>query len=184
VGTDVEINTLAAIRNLPVTTVKAAQEHGLLYFGQYKDEDCWFITDSHRANCQARKINGQPWGDLKALTLAGSWASWPVGITHAKRDILLVEGGPDLLAAFAYVEQFNPDVEPVCLFGASQNIHPISLPLFLGKSVLICPHNDNAGEIALQNWTKALQGYARSVERLTIPAPHKDLNDWMEGMEI
>ncbi len=178
VGTAAELATVAGIRQLPIHAIQAAQDHGLLHFAPYKEEPCWFITDSHRSNCQARKLSGQPWEKAKALTLPGSWASWPIGIMHAKRDILMVEGGPDLLAAFAYVEQFNLALDPVCLFGASQTIHPMSLPLFLGKTVTICPHNDEAGNLALQKWTEALQGYA-TVEVLHIPAPHKDLNDWM-----
>ena len=66
----------------------------------------WIITDCRRMNAQARRLDGEGWEhrwrSQKAWTLPGSIGALPIGLYEALDfpNIALVEGGPDLLAAF------------------------------------------------------------------------------------
>ena len=68
--------------------------------------------------------------------------------------VVLVEGGPDLLAAhhLALLAGVENDVGVVAMMGAGQKIHREALPLFTGKRVRITPHSDDAGQVAAKRW--------------------------------
>jgi hypothetical protein len=59
--------------------------------------------------------------------------------------VALVEGGPDILAAFQFLlkAQQSKSVAVVGVLGASVRLHPESLRLFAGKRVRIFAHVDN-----------------------------------------
>ena len=101
-----EIGRLAKDRNLSVEALLGAQDRGLLRFGIWKGRSAWFVRDVTGRNVQARRMDRRPWGEIeaKAWTLPGSHASWPIGTIEAEpyAKIALVEGAPDLLAAFHF----------------------------------------------------------------------------------
>lgn len=182
-------STLATLRGLSAEGLRLAYKRGLLRFGLYRDRRAWFILDrSHRVT-QARRLNGQTWfGDVKALTLPGSQAAWPIGIREA-RDfpaVALCEGGPDLLAACAFIlaEGRERDIAPVAMLGGCAAIHPDALPLFNGKRVRIFPHVDETGDNAANRWAEQLDDAGATVDAFSLAGlrrangrPVKDLND-------
>ena len=90
----------------------------------------------HRAaSAEARRIDRKPYpaigslGERKSHTLPGSSKSWPVGILptgfeepwlkeHCHK-ILLVEGGPDYLAACQLIAAEVCNILPVAMLGSS-----------------------------------------------------------------
>ncbi len=189
-GTKAEWRALAALRGLSVEAVRLASERGLLWFTDSREGRAWIVSDSRRINAQARRMNGKPWERVKAKawTLPGSEAAWPVGLRESESflSIAVVEGGPDLLAAFhhAWASDCERDVAPVAMLGASNGIHPEALPLFAGKRVRLFPHADEAGERAARRWARTLANAGAAVDAF-IPSglnqsdgkPVKDLND-------
>ena len=127
---------------------------------------CWIVTDSARSLAQARRVDGLPfpaYGRLaarKAHTIKGSVQSWPVGLREAAVSpcVLLVEGGPDLLAAChcIAVSKRQSVIAPVAMLGAANRLSADALAMLAGKRVRIYPHADAAGEAAAALWTRQL----------------------------
>jgi hypothetical protein len=174
---------------LSVEGVRLAYERGLLRFGLYRTRLAWFTLDTLRRVIQARRLDGLPWATgVKAWTLPGSQAVWPVGIGEARdfNNIALCEGGPDLIAAcaFMHVEGRAADVAPVTMLGGCARIHADALPLFAGKRVRIFAHLDETGDSAANRWAEQLTDAGAIVDafslaglRRTDGAPVKDLCD-------
>lgn len=188
VGTEEDRRQLAQLRNLNIESVQIAVERGLLRFGTYKGARCWFIMDGTMVNVQARQLDGNMFGDLKALTLRHSKASWPIGVKAVlpHQSIALVEGGPDLLAALslARAEKLDHLVAPVAMLGASHNIPDNALSFFKGKRVRIFPHLDDAGRKAAVVWERQLRHAGAEVRCISLGnirmgdgQQAKDLND-------
>lgn len=191
-GTITELSTLADLRKIPTLAgLELATAAGQLWFADVFDDGfdwpAWIITDGSRRNAQARRMDGQPWsgiGGKKAKTIAGSEANWPIGIPEVgDRDVALVEGGPDFLAAwhFIWIKSEQRTIAPVAILGASNAIHADALPLFRGKIVWIFPHVDDnrAGAIGAANWRDQLlhAGAAQVTNYIFGPGEGKDLND-------
>jgi hypothetical protein len=180
---------LASLRGLSVEGVRLAYARGLLRFGPYRARPAWFVLDSSSRVAQARRMDGQNWfGDVKAFTLPGSQAAWPVGIGEAQPfpAVALCEGGPDLLAAhhFLWLENHGADCAAVAMLGGCAAIHPDALPLFAGKRVRIFPHVDDTGEKAVDRWAAQLAAAGASVDAFSFAGlrradgePVKDLCD-------
>jgi hypothetical protein len=181
---------LAILRNLSFEGLQLSSERGLLWFATLKGFDAWIVTDSERVNAQARRMDGKPWRHIgaKAWTLPGSWASWPVGIREARQFdcIALVEGGPDLLAAFHFIasEGREKDSAPVAMLGASQRVHEQALRFFAAKCVRIFGHDDDEGRRAVNVWAAQLESVGAELSafdcgglRKADGTPVKDLND-------
>lgn len=188
-GTEAELQQLAALRNLGIDGLRLATERGLLRFGQHHGQHCWFVTDPHIANAQARRLDGQPWANgAKALTLAGSRAARPIGARTAADFpiVLFCEGGPDLLGAFHVitVEGQERDATAVAMLGASLAIPAEDVALFTGKRIRFFVHADEPGRTSVQRWARQLAVVAAAVDavdfddlRKTDDSPVKDLND-------
>ncbi len=189
-GTPEQVAALASLRGLSCEGVALANECGLVRFGQFRGKATWFITDNSGRIAQARRMDGQPWADgVKAWTLAGSQAKWPVGIQETasiRPVIVFCEGGPDLLAAchFIVAEDRRTDCAPVGILGASCPIHLDALPLFNGKRVRIFPHLDESGQSAAIRWAEQLADAGAEVDafsfarlRRSDDMPIKDFND-------
>jgi hypothetical protein len=169
-GSICELETLARLRGLPVFAgLQLASNAGQLWFVEALDGrervTAWLITDSSRRVAQLRRLDGKPWQgiDAKAKTLvaASGNAAWPVGVASigSKPFIALVEGGPDMLAAwhFAFWCGRTSEVVPVAMLGAGQRIHPDALALFEGRGVWTFPHADTAGTDAAVRWAGQLR---------------------------
>lgn len=156
-----ELRQIAALRAVSVEACTAAAQRGQLFTADWHGARCWLLTDSARRNAQARRIDGEKLrrrdgGTVKALTLPGACASWPIGIAEVgdAERLLLVEGGGDFLAAyhFAYAEGTLEELQPLAMLGASQRIDAGVLVKLAGKRCRIFPHLDAAGSSAALRW--------------------------------
>ena len=193
-GTDEDLQRLATLRNVSFPACFLARSVKLLTFATLKGQRVWIVTDSEAVNAQARRLDGGTWAHLdgaKAWTLPGCWASWPIGIELLGLEetppmILLVEGGPDLLAALHFIHATGGACRwlPCAMLGAKQRLHEDALPLFAGKRVRIFPHDDEPGRAGAEGWARQLAAVGADVDcfafaglRKADGSPVKDLND-------
>jgi len=179
---------LASLRGISIEGVRLAYERGLLRFGQHQGHAAWFILDASRRVAQARRLDGRLWnGNVKAWTLRGSQAAWPVGIEEAAPfpALAFCEGSPDLLAAhhFIWTESRERDCAAVAIFGGA-NINPEALQLFENKRVRIFRHVDATGDAATNRWAKQIAYAGAEVDAFNFAglrqadgSPVEDLND-------
>lgn len=117
---------------------------------------CWVITDDARWVAQFRKLDGTLWESFKDSTrkpwkadTAGT-SKWPVGVAELgdRPGVLLVEGGPDILAGYHFLHRFGvlDRVAVVGMLGGSSRIAEAALPFFKGKRVRIMAHADEVKE--------------------------------------
>jgi hypothetical protein len=164
------IETIAELRGLSLEGVSLAAERGLLFTATTNHGPAWVITDSRRLNAQARRFDGRNWAHIegkKAWTLLGSVGATPIGLREAKdfKNIIFVEGGPDLLAAFHLIWcSGTPDLGVVAMFGASNRIPESELAAFEGKRVRIFAHLDNEGQKAEGRWWRQLKEAGATVD--------------------
>jgi hypothetical protein len=188
-GTAAEIGQLAALRGLGTDGLRLAESKGLLRFGEFKGAAAWFILDRSCRVAQARRLDGRKWGEnVKAWTLTGSQATWPVGTEESAPFPIIAwcEGGPDLLAAcqFILAEERAASVAPVAMLGGCSKIHPDALPHFAGKRVQIFRHLDATGDDAANRWAEQLASVGATPRAFDLAGLHradgepvKDLND-------
>lgn len=109
----------------------------------------WAVTDDERWVLQFRRLDGELYpkheGDPYKTHTIGT-AKWPVGCAEIGRRacVLLVEGGPDMLAAYHFLWHYGKlrDVAVVAILGASVIIAEEALKYFEGKRVRIIAQND------------------------------------------
>jgi len=182
---------VADSRGLRITSVEfAALWLGTLTFGQVCDYPSWILSDATHKCAEARRIDGNPFpaigtlAERKAHTLAGSRKNWPLGLLppafeepwlkeHVHR-ILLMEGGPDYLAACQIIAAQDVNILPVAMLGASQRIAFGALPYFAERETVIVAHPDEAGREAGIRWAQQIKGAGGQVE---VVQGDNDLND-------
>lgn len=163
VGTDDELEALSRLRGVSKQALLFASAKGHLYFTEQQGYPVWLVTDSKRCNAQARRLDGGLWANgSKVMGFSKSCGRWPVGILEAAKfdRIMLVEGTPDLLAAYHFVvlEKRCNQVAPACMTGGSAGIHEDAYMGFRDKTVRIMAHNDPAGQEAALRWAGRLRG--------------------------
>lgn len=185
------LSTLAELRHVSEEGLHLAADRGLLRFGKYEGEAAWIVCDAKRINAQVRRMDGKLWpgiGGKKAWTLPGSRAAWPIGAEESTPFpiVILVEGGPDLLAAHCaiYTQGREADTTAVCMIGAGLNIPGDALPLFTNKRIRIMSHTDPAGQVAGDRWAAQLESVGAEVDQADFAelqmadgTPIEDLND-------
>jgi hypothetical protein len=181
--TSAELEQVAKLRGLSVEGVSLAAERGFLWCAESREGPAWIVTDSRRVNAQARLLSGKPWAaGMKAKTLPGSEAAWPIGLREASSfsAIALVEGGPDLIAAchLAVVRDVAEHVATVAILGASNSIPAGALRHFARKRVRIFPHADDAGMDAGRRWARQLKQVGAAVDGFAFESG--DLNDFAQ----
>ncbi len=187
-GHAADVQALATMRRVRSDAVAMASRAGLVRFGLWRGAPAWFVLDETGRVAQARRMDGQPFASkVKAWTLRGSCPRWPVGAMGARgaRVVAVVEGGPDLLAAFHFIlERGRDDVAPVAMLGAGMRIDEDALPIFSGKRVRIFTHADDAGAKAAARWAGQLEAAGAQVDAFAFVGlkasdgtPVKDLND-------
>ncbi len=198
-GSYQEIETLAGSRGFQPYAIKMAIKIGTLRFGQVCDHRCWVLLDDSGKLAEARRLDGKPFDAVGALsarkahTLAGSSKSWPFGLTltQGKADpmatIILVEGGPDYLAAFDFLVRFQCfGCQPVAMLGKSNSIPADALEAMAGRRVRIYPHHDpgGGGMEAAKGWFEQLTRVGCTVDGFSFEGltrldgkPVTDLND-------
>ena len=199
-GTQREINEVAQSRRLDPDAVSLAQSLNTLTFGEVCGLSCWILSDEFRRVAEARRMDGKPFAQVgslprrKAHTLRGSSKSWPVGAAVLARlsrirAVLLVEGGPDYLAALHFSIMFDKwDLLPVAMLGreSGSQIAPEALELLKGRRIRIYPHADRDGKgvVSAEKWAVQLHKHGCELDLYKFDGlvrsdgrPVKDLND-------
>ncbi len=148
-------------------------------------------------------MDGKPFpaiGELsarKAHTLKGSVKSWPVGLVPSAHSpepdapFLVIEGGPDYLAALHFAFADKPDRlrwHPIAFLGAgtANEIHPEALPILRGRQARFYPHHEpsGAGGKAVSKWAEQFAAIGATIDafsfvglRKSDGSAVKDLND-------
>lgn len=213
-----ECAQLAAVRGLNVDAVKAAaaaRRIGYADWPLYRSAHdgrwlprssgafpSWVITDGTRRVAEFRRLDGEKYvradgTGIKAWSTAGK--SWPVGATDigARACVMLVEGGPDCLAAIDLLRQWRMAnrVAVVCMLGAGNRIHEDALTLFEGKRVRIMMDADEPkdsedshkrkmpGLEAAGRWQAQLQAAGAVVETFCVGPIYEglDVKRWQAG---
>lgn len=170
-----ELAAVADSRRIHWQAALVASQLGTLRFGKVCGFDCWLLVDDSGRIAESRRVDGKPFpayrtlGERKAHTIKGSQKSWPMGLgsEHLLPDdnILMVEGGPDFLAAIHFRFARRRDSTnsgkgwfPIAMLGRSNSIHPDALPLFKGRRVRIYPHadTDGGGMTAAKRWAQSV----------------------------
>lgn len=150
---------------------------------------CWVVTDAARRVAQFRRLDGKKFEKREGKPIK-SWTkgspTWPVGAGEMssagsrKMGVVLVEGGPDILAAYHFLIQFGMlgKADVVGMLGSSNKIAAEALPLFAGRRVRIFAHDDDyrpvpgrpelpprsAGWLAALRWQEQLTEAGAAVE--------------------
>lgn len=170
----------------------------------------WVVYDGAEKVMQFRRLDGEKWKTynretrqkepaFKSDTLGNS--KWPMGanLIGGRRCVALVEGAPDMLAAYRFLRTAGrlQDVAVVEAISASVRLHPDALPFFEGKRVRIFAHMDKedgkgrrAGWEAAGKWETELTEAGGEVDtwdfsdlRRADGEPVGDLNDAACGDE-
>ena len=189
--TPADVAALSRLRGVSPDAVRMAEDRGLLLFAESREGRSWIVADSSRWIGIARRMDGRGWeclGGAKARMLRGTWASWPIGIREAESfpAIALVEGGPDLLAAFHFaIEQDVAGlVAPVCMASSGISFPGDVLPRFEGKRARVFLDADSAGAAAFVRWSDQMREAGAVVDGFSFDGLTrsdgervKDLND-------
>jgi hypothetical protein len=175
-----ELTAVSRLRSISIEALRIAVSRGVLWMAEIKGSSAFVVTDKSRRCYLARSLDGKKWeSGNKALTLPGSQANWPIGISEAANypAIALCEGGPDFLAAFghAWASGVEDKVAPVCISSAALSIADEALSAFTGKRVRIFAHADDAGARASERWRAQLSGVAGKVDRWRVSP------DWIQN---
>ena len=173
-GTVEQLQRLSALRTISLPALQHASDHGFLVFGCYRNFEVFGVRDSSGLLAEVRRLDGElfpPTNKLperKSHTLKHSTKSWPLGIGEAapKPSVMLVEGLPDFLAAFDFIQREGrlASTAPVAMLSASSTIQPSAIQLFADKKIRIFPHNDQAGFKAAARWTAQLRPVVSSID--------------------
>jgi len=179
-GSPDELRKLSRLRRLSIASLSLASSAGVLRFATVCGFPSWIVTDASGRAMEARRMDGKEYpavgklGERKSHALKNSRKSWPVGIQPQGLDlahfdtILLVEGQPDLLAGYHFIEAAMANdphpgrsykMLPVAILGRSNTIiPPDAQAVFRGKRVRTYSHadSDHKGREAGERWMKQL----------------------------
>jgi hypothetical protein len=214
-----EKRLLAETRSISLDAVELASRSGVLRFANVCNFPSWVLHDGSFRAIEARRIDRLQFPKLrrlpkrKAHSIKNTDKSWPVGVDVLGRQglsvsrmagkpaqllerpppsfraIMLVEGGPDFLAALHFIHAADVgDVWPVAMLGRTvgRAIHPEALALLSGLKVRIYPHADIDGDgvEAAKKWGRqlaavgcAVDGFSFTGLRQRDGSQVKDLND-------
>lgn len=176
-----------------------AHSVGVLHFANVAGFRCWLVADESRRCAEARRLDGKTFpaiGNLaerKAHTIKGSTKSWPAGLAprvsesrakHLRRiPLVLVEGGPDLVVAYALLGVLPisaGDVQPVAMLGGAASMSAESLQFMAGRPAVVLAHGDQTGRDAAKRWAEQLTKANCRVKVRDLP-DGQDLNDAVSG---
>lgn len=194
-----DIKAVSQSRGLLPYAVEIAVKIGALRFGKVCGSRSWILLDASGKLAEARRLDGKPFDAIgplssrKAHSLKGSSKSWPFGLCllcgppASDRHIMLVEGGPDYLAAFDFLVRFRAmGFHPVAMLGKSNRIPGEALDMMSGRRVRIYPHHDpgGGGMEAAKGWFEQLSQVGCTVDGFSFEGltridgkPVTDLND-------
>jgi len=104
----------------------------------------WCAIDRTRRVAEFRRLDNALYEISEGKTIK-AWStrgkSWPIGASMIgdKVAVMLVEGGPDMLAAYHFLmrHRMHERVAVVCMLGAGNRLHADALPYFQGRRVRI-----------------------------------------------
>ncbi len=194
-----DMESIASLRQIDIAALQLAASLGILRRTNVCGAPSWLLTDCAGSIAEARTLSGvwyPAYGTLserKAHTIRGSNKAWPLGVALLQQfqcitSIMILEGGPDLLAAYHFLLRFGiRNVLPVAMLGASAGRHgidPRALQLLRGKHVRFYPHNDSSGTEGFVNWLPQIVKAGCTVSRASLAGiirpdgkPANDLND-------
>ena len=187
-GRIAELDALARSRGLPLfAAIQILINRQQLAFFNSPEGRAWLVYDRAGGVAQGRLLSGQWQAGMKAKTLPGSRASWPVGASTMKPEtdtVYFCEGAPDLIAAVTLVFLQAPEqierASFVAMLGASQAIAEDALHLFTGKRIRIFAHADEAGAVARDKWaTQLIDSEPVALSAWQSDTPGEDLNDFI-----
>ena len=160
----------------------------MLKFATVREHLTWIVTDATRRCIVARRLDGIEWehSTSKAYMFAGSQGNHLIGGHEAESAmfVLLVEGTPDLLAAFQAITSARvhaKEFRAVCMPAASGRLTQEDCALLKrAKLVCIIRHRDAAGEAGARRWNSTL--HERCVRNVIcdLKTNAKDLNDFVQ----
>jgi hypothetical protein len=177
-----ELEELRSLRNLPVSDgLDIAQRCGVLTFGTNRGMPAWAIRRGDDL-LEWRRMDGQPW---EHGGKSDSWCRRPgakksmVGahLLGDYRNVLMVEGGPDIAAGFIALELEDAiaDWGIVGLVG-SNPLEPEDVALLAGRRIRIAAHDEHDFKAA-RTWAGQLQAAGCTVEPLDLEG--MDLDEWI-----
>lgn len=152
---------------ISVAAIVAAERDGRLLYGDWPLDEhgqansrsmaCWVVTDRAGWCAQWRTLSGRYFNETKRQK---SWSTrntgWVLGCAddherpaEARRRVVLVEGGADMLAGYHFAEELGL-LDEVCLcavLGAGNLLCPESLAELAGRRVRIIADNDPEKEV-------------------------------------
>jgi hypothetical protein len=181
--TQSEIGLIAASRRLMPEAVSMAADRGLLWCGHFWNQHVWAIADRTGQSAILRRIDGCKWSrGQKAIMAPGSHGDRFIGVAESTSfpRIIIVEGGPDLLAAFQFILttplfDYRDDFTVICAISTQSNFGQDAWR-FRDKYVQIIAHNDEPGLKAAQKWRQQLF-QVRALLTCTSAPSAGDLND-------
>lgn len=197
-GTIDEIGELLELRNWDVSVehLQEVSSLGFLRFGTWQGKRAWFLVDPAGRFFEARRMDGQKWGNGAKSDSRGSKSLLGAELVSPGSLALLVEGAPDLLACSIYKSWGRPrstcthtengpcfaeDAVPVAMLGAGVRLKDEDLERFKGVRVIVFPHLDSAGRNARDTWKAQLRKAGASVGDIClesfVPPGGKDLSD-------
>ena len=174
----------------------------------WEQHRCWAAIDETKNVAEFRRLdNGLHTkidGSVKPKVWSTSGKNWPLGAAQIgdRKRVLLVEGGPDMLAAYHFLRMWHTqrrpllqDVAVVCMLGASNRIREEALQYFKGCRVRIMvdadtPKDDEqkskrklTGAEAAARWQEQLSGAGAPVETFYVGDifDSEDVVRWHEG---
>ena len=169
-----------------------------LAFTWWCNSECWALGDRSHRCVEARRIDREKFpasancDERKAHTFSGfSDKNWPVGILPSGFEeewlkanvhkILLVEGGPDYLAACQLIAE-SPQTDfdnvlPAAILGAGNDIAEDALAHFAQREITIVAHPGDAGRAAGARWAKQIQHAGGRVKIFNLNQNKGDLCD-------
>jgi hypothetical protein len=195
-----ELRAIARDRGLDYVAPLIARRLGCLKCGQVCGHPSWILTDPIAWNAEARRFGRlhypaiEELPERKAHTIRDSSKRWPVGLgvdralVQKASLIIIVEGGPDLLAAWHLIYRSKRwDVLPVSILGRTVNrLHVGALTLLKDKRIKFFPHVDpddgalkQVERISEQLWAIGCRPtyFELAGLRTRSGKPVKDLND-------
>lgn len=168
----------------------------------------WCAIDATRRTAEFRRLDNGRYprfdgGEIKSWSTSGK--NWPLGAEglNGRRAVALVEGGPDMLAAYQFLQWHHllDRVAVVCMLGASNRMREEALEHFKGCRVRIfvdadgLKERDAAGVLlpagqrrvpgmeAAARWTGQLTAAGAAVETFTVGPVYgrESLAAWSRG---
>lgn len=199
-----DVLALARLRGIDADAVRLAALDGHLWIAERNGHKCWVWTDCHRWVATYRRMDGgllitKDGDPIKAQFPAGRRRSgWPIGFSKVQhvafckkefRRVVLVEGGPDFLAAYQAIKEAGA-VKDCGVLGmtSSLDIEEGLLYAFNGVRVRLFPHLDSSrtGERVAAKWQRQLESHGAIVDgfdfRGLLRADGKSVEDLNDAM--